>query len=66
MNSVSLPLSLSLAQEEQSLEVTIQQQSKEEVESKMEELARKTRELEEETMAQRHIIHLEKLKTEKV
>ena len=42
------------------------QRTKEETETKMEELARKTQQLEDETLAQKHIIHLEKLKTEKV
>ena len=42
------------------------QRTKEEAESRMEELERKTRQLEEETLTQKHLIHLEKLKTEKV
>ena len=55
-----------LLQQEQTLEVSVHQRTKEEVESRMEELQQRNKMLEEETMAQKHIIHLEKLKTEKV
>ncbi len=54
------------SQEEQSLEVTMHQRTKEETESQMEELRRQTQLLEEETVTQKHLIQLEKLKTEKV
>lgn len=53
-------------QQERTQEVSVHQRTKEEAESRMEQLEKKTRQLEEETLTQKHIIHLEKLKTEKV
>lgn len=52
-------------QEEQSLMVSQEQQSKLEAKSKMDELLKEKELLEEENMAQKHIIQLEKLKAEK-
>lgn len=65
VNWWGLPHSSSRVQEEQSLEVTIHQRTKEETEMKLEELLRQKRLLEEETLAQKHIIQLEQMKTEK-
>ena len=42
------------------------QQYREETEGRVEELARKNQELEQETVKQRHLLQLEKLRTEKV
>ena len=48
------------------MELSVVQQSREETEEKVEELARKNQQLEQETIKQRHLLHLERLKTEKV
>ena len=48
------------------MELSVVQQSREETEEKVEELARKNQQLEQETIKQRHLLQLERLKTEKV
>ena len=48
------------------MELSVVQQSREETEERVEELARKYQLLEQETMEQKHLLQLEKLKTEKV
>lgn len=53
-----------LWQDTQSQHLTAELQTKQEAELHMEELRRQNQILEEETIAQRHIIHLEKIKTE--
>ena len=58
-------MSLLYLQEEQSLIVSLEQQSKLEARSRMDELLREKELLEEENMAQKHLIQLEKLKAEK-
>ena len=55
-----------LLQQEQTLEVSVHQRTKEEVESRMEELQQRNEMLEEETMLQKRIIHREELRREKV
>ena len=52
-------------QTEQSMEVSHHQRFNEEAQQRMEELLIRNRALEEETLAQKHVIHLEKLKAEK-
>lgn len=51
-------------QDTQSQHLTAELQTKQEAELRMEELQLQNQILEEETIAQRHIIHLEKIKTE--
>ena len=53
-------------QEGQSVELCVVQQYREETKERVEELARKNQELEQETVKQRHLLQLEKLRTEKV
>ena len=53
------------AQATQSEHLTVEQQTKAAAEMRVEELLQRNQVLEEETIAQRHIIHLEKIKTEK-
>ena len=48
------------------MELSVVQQSREETEERVEELSRKYQKLEQETMKQKHLLQLEKLKTEKV
>ena len=62
----SCPLSSPSNQDGQSMELSVVQQSREETEERVEELARKNQQLEQETIKQRHLLQLEKLKTEKV
>ena len=48
------------------MELSSVQQSREETEERIEELARRNQQLEQETIKQKHLLQLEKLKTEKV
>ena len=52
-------------QAEQSMEASHHMRSSEEAQARMEELLERNRALEEETMTQKHLIHLEKLKAER-